>query len=307
MGTPEFAVHILDRILETGYPVVGVVTAPDKPAGRGRKIQLSPVKAFAQREGLRILQPVNLKSEPFLEALRELQADLQIVVAFRMLPREVWEIPRLGTFNLHASLLPQYRGAAPINWALINGENKTGVTTFFIDERIDTGEILLQKEVEISETDDAGDLHDRLMKVGAEIVLQTIQEIVEQKVTRRPQAVTADQKKAHKLSRENTRISWDLPLRSIRDHIRGLSPHPVAWTYFQNGNQEITLKIFRAEILPEDHRFEPGKVILDHQDLKIATQEGFVVPKEVQLPGKRRMKVEDLLNGYRIFPNAKVF
>ena len=306
MGTPEFAVHILDRIIEAGYDVVGVVTAPDKPAGRGRKLQESAVKQAAVKHDLKLLQPVNLKSEEFLKELKRLQANLQVVVAFRMLPEVVWKMPALGTFNLHASLLPQYRGAAPINWAIINGETQTGVSTFFIDDRIDTGDMILQEKVAIDSSETAGSLHDKLMTTGANLVIETIKLIEEGKVEPIAQKDSKELKPANKLNRENTRIDWQQPLDKVNNLVRGLSPFPVAWTTLINGNEEVQLKIFKAEKLKTEHSFTPGKIIEENKEVKIAVSDGFLVLKEIQLPGKRKMKVKDLLNGYKIFPNAKV-
>lgn len=307
MGTPEFAVHILEEIIEARYEVAGVVTAPDKPAGRGRKLQESAVKQAAVKHGLKVLQPTNLKSEDFLEDLRSLKANLQVVVAFRMLPEVVWKMPEFGTFNLHASLLPQYRGAAPINWAIINGEKETGVSTFFIDNKIDTGEMILQEKVEISATENAGSLHDKLMKTGARLVVKTLDQIAEGKVQPKKQQDSAVLKSANKLSRENTRIDWAQSVEKTDCLIRGLSPYPTAWTTLLNGNEEVMLKIYEADIEKSSHDLEPGKIIEEHKEVKIAAPDGFLILKEIQLPGKRKMKVKDLLNGYKFFPNAKVF
>ena len=306
MGTPEFAVHILEKIIEAGYEVVGVVTAPDKPAGRGRKLHESAVKQAAVKHNLKVLQPVSLKSEEFLEELRQLQANLQVVVAFRMLPEVVWKMPALGTFNLHASLLPQYRGAAPINWAIINGETETGVSTFFIDDKIDTGDMILQEKVGISDRENAGSLHDKLMETGANLVVQTLQLLEKGNLQTQAQGNPLELKSANKLHRENTRINWQLPLERIDNLIRGLSPYPTAWTTLRNGNDEVQLKIYEAEKVKTNHSFEPGKIVEENKEVKVAVAEGFLVLREIQLPGKRKMKVKDLLNGYKFFPNAKV-
>lgn len=306
MGTPDFAVHSLKKIVEAGYDVAGVITAPDRPAGRGRKLQESAVKQYAASQNLHILQPKNLKSEDFLQELKELNANLQVVVAFRMLPEAVWKMPEFGTFNLHASLLPQYRGAAPINWAVINGETETGVSTFFIDEKIDTGEMIFQEKVEIDPTENAGSLHDKLMSTGANLVLKTIAAIEEGPVSTRSQKDADKLKTAHKLSRENTRIDWQQPVDVIYNFIRGLSPFPTAWTTLVNGNDEVMLKIYAAKKEFGSHEHEPGKILQEDKEVRVAVSGGFIVLKEIQLPGKRKMQIKDLLNGYKFFPNAKV-
>lgn len=306
MGTPEFAVYSLKTIVEAGYNVVGVITAPDKPAGRGRKLQQSAVKKYALEQNLTVLQPTNLKSDKFLNDLKKLAPNLQVVVAFRMLPAVVWKLPEFGTFNLHASLLPQYRGAAPINWAIINGERKTGVSTFFIDDKIDTGEMILQESVEIEASETAGILHDKLMKTGAGLILRTLETIKKGKVKTIPQKDTGSLKSAFKLTKENTRIDWNSPLDKIHDLIRGLSPYPTAWTKLLNGEQELMLKIYEAEKERIDHTVETGKILQEGKDVKIAVTDGFIVLKEIQLPGKRKMPIKDLLNGYAFLPDAKV-
>lgn len=305
MGTPEFAVETLKAIVEGGYQVVGVITAPDKPAGRGRQLKESAVKKYAKSQDLPVLQPTNLKSENFLEELRNLQANLQIVVAFRMLPEVVWKMPEYGTFNLHASLLPQFRGAAPINWAIIEGEKETGVSTFFIDEKIDTGEMILQEKVDIEADESAGSLHDKLMVTGAKLVLKTIQAIEQGPVKTFPQK-EMDLKTAPKLTRENTRINWNDSLEDIYNFIRGLSPFPAAWTELVNGNDKVTIKIYAAEKKPGSHNEEFGRISEENKEVRIAVPGGFLLLKEVQLPGKRKMQIKDLLNGYRFHPNAKV-
>lgn len=306
MGTPEFAVHVLEAVLQEGFEIAGVVTAPDKPAGRGRKISESAVKKFAAKKGLNILQPTNLKSEVFLKDLKKLNADVQVVVAFRMLPAEVWKTPRLGTFNLHASLLPQYRGAAPINWAIINGETQTGVSTFFIDEKIDTGEMILQEKVAIDAAENAGSLHDKLMRKGSSLVIRTLEKLAEGDVKTSPQKEEVGLKTAYKLTRENTRINWEKPGREIFNLIRGLSPYPAAWTILQNGNQDLNIKIYAASEETESHSNPIGKVLATDGCLKVAVVGGYIIPTEVQFPGKKKMKTKDLLNGYSIYPNAKM-
>lgn len=306
MGTPEFAVETLKNILAANYKVVGVITAPDRPAGRGRKLQQSAVKTYALEQSLPVLQPTNLKSEEFLEQLRELNPNLQVVVAFRMLPEVVWKLPEYGTFNLHASLLPQYRGAAPINWAIINGEANTGVSTFFIDEKIDTGEMILQRPVAIEPEDNAGSLHDRLMATGAQLVVETLDLISNGNVTTTPQRDSQNLKGAYKLTKENTKINWNAPLDEIHNFIRGLSPYPAAWTSLVNGNDEAMMKIYASEKEKTSHSHETGKVFQDQKEVRVAVKEGFLLLKEIQLPGKRKMEIKDLLNGYTFFPNAKV-
>lgn len=306
MGTPEFAVTILKGILEANYEVVGVVTAPDKPAGRGRKIHESAVKQFASAQGLQVLQPTNLKSPEFIQELAGLNANIQVVVAFRMLPKVVWRQPEYGTFNLHASLLPHYRGAAPINWAIINGEKTTGVSTFFIDEKIDTGEMILQKEVVIEDRDNAGSLHDKLMNEGAALVVETLKIIEEDTVITTKQPQHKDLKEAPKLTRENTKINWQAPIEEIYNLIRGLNPYPAAWCFLLNGAEKSTVKIFNVEMHKEIHDLPTGKLIIEDRILKVAVDAGFIKILEIQLPGKRKLKTQDLLNGFQFEKNAKV-
>lgn len=306
MGTPDFAVHTLKTIIEAGYDVAGVITAPDKPAGRGRKLQESAVKKYAVEQNLKVLQPTNLKAEDFLQELKSLNANLQVVVAFRMLPEVVWKMPEFGTFNLHASLLPQYRGAAPINWAIINGETETGVSTFFIDEQIDTGEMIMQERVDIAPTETAGSLHDKLMIKGAELVLKTLDAISRDAVTTTSQKEAGDLKPAYKFTRENTRINWNWSVDRIYNFIRGLNPYPTAWTQLVNGREELMMKIYDCEIRPVQHEQPIGKIIVEDKNVKIAVENSFLLLKEIQLPGKRKMPVKDLLNGYEFHPNAKV-
>ena len=307
MGTPEFAVTILNGLLEEEYNVVGVITAPDRPAGRGQKVRESDVKAFAKARNLNILQPTNLKSEEFLKELKDLNANLQIVVAFRMLPEAVWKMPAYGTFNLHASLLPQYRGAAPINWAIINGETETGVTTFFIDEKIDTGEIILQEKLAIDDKENAGVLHDRLMIAGKDLVVKTVKAIASDEVSTFVQDSSRELKTAYKLHSENTRIDWDAPLQDIYNHIRGLSPYPAAYTMLENGGKEQRVKIYSAFAKAEKEMFIPSGAVTQVDDhLAIATPEGYICITEIQLSGKKKMAVKDLLNGYKFDKNAKM-
>jgi methionyl-tRNA formyltransferase len=307
MGTPEFAVGILDTIIKNNYDVVGVITAADKPAGRGQKIKYSAVKEYALANHLTLLQPTNLKDESFLAELKALNANLQIVVAFRMLPKAVWEMPALGTFNLHASLLPDYRGAAPINWAIINGETKTGVTTFFIDDKIDTGAIILNSEIAIEPAENAGQLHDRLMHLGSQTVIDTLQIIEEGNVTTTIQEDNAEIKTAYKLNKENCKIDWTKSGEEINNLIRGLSPYPAAWCFLKDKNEELSIKIYEAKLIEEDHSYEIGSLINSKKEIKIAIKNGFVQLLSLQLPGKKRMQVAELLNGITFSEIAKVY
>ncbi len=306
MGTPLFAVATLKTLVEEDYNVVAVITAPDKPAGRGRKLQQSDVKKYAQSQNLPILQPTNLKDTSFLEELKTYNANLQIVVAFRMLPRSIWELPKYGTFNLHASLLPNYRGAAPINWAIINGENKTGVTTFFIDENIDTGAIILKEEVIIEPTETAGELHNKLMDVGSKLVLKTVQQIENDMVTTTIQKTEKIFKKAPKLNKNTCKINWNESAENIYHFIRGLSPFPTAWGILENNKQTIPIKIYNAEKEIQAHQLEIGKIIVENRNLKVAVKNGFIHLKEIQFPGKRKMHIKDVLNGYIFEATAKM-
>ncbi|MDN3707999.1 methionyl-tRNA formyltransferase [Myroides ceti] len=303
MGTPDFAVGILDTILKNNFEIVGVITAPDKPAGRGQKLSQSAVKTYALQHQLPILQPVNLKAPEFLEELRSLNANLQIVVAFRMLPELVWKMPELGTFNLHASLLPDYRGAAPINWAIMNGETKTGVSTFFIDEKIDTGAVILRKEIAITPDETAGTLHDKLMHLGSEAVIETLHLIENNKVTTEIQP-EQETKTAYKLNKDNCKINWELDGSAIYNHIRGLHPYPAAWTYFNDGAHQWNVKIFDVIYTKEKHNHAPGSIITEKKKLKIATKDGFIEILSLQFPGKKRMATADLLNGISLSDKA---
>ncbi|MDR6301054.1 methionyl-tRNA formyltransferase [Mesonia maritima] len=306
MGTPEFAVHILAEILKEKFNVVGVVTAPDKPAGRGRKVHQSAVKKYALEKNIEVLQPTNLKAEEFQEDLNRLNPNIQVVVAFRMLPKKVWNFPKYGTFNLHASLLPQYRGAAPINWAIINGEKITGVSTFFIDEKIDTGEMIFQEQIPIEKEDNAGTLHDKLMNLGGKLVCKTLKQIAEDSITTIPQEDHKELKTAYKLNKENTRIDWQKSGEEIYNHIRGLSPYPVAWTILENGNDSLNCKIHKAHFSEEKHSLANGELTEEDKTLKVAVQNGFIILEEIQLPGKRKMDVKSLLNGFQLQENAKM-
>ncbi len=305
MGTPDFAVASLESILKADYNVVGVITAPDKPAGRGRKLQESPVKKFAVSKNLKVLQPTNLKNTAFIEELEALAPNVQVVVAFRMLPKVVWNLPEFGTFNLHASLLPQYRGAAPINWAIINNETKTGVTTFFLDEKIDTGAMILQKEIDIPVKDTVGELHDKLMELGSGLVVETLELISKGNITPTPQPNNDLLKEAPKLNKENTKINWNDSLDQIYNLIRGLNPYPAAWSILFNGEKEEKVKIFHCTKEITDHSLENGKILIEDKTLKVAGQGGYLIIKELQLPGKRKMDVKSLLNGYNFSEGAK--
>ena len=307
MGTPEFAVGILDTIIKNNYDVVGVITAADKPAGRGQKIKYSAVKEYALANNLTLLQPTNLKDEAFLSELKALNANLQIVVAFRMLPKVVWEMPSLGTFNLHASLLPNYRGAAPINWAIINGETKTGVTTFFIDDKIDTGAMILNSEIAIEPEESAGQLHDRLMLLGSETVIDTLKVIENGNVSTTIQEDDAEIKTAYKLNKENCKIDWTKSGDEINNLIRGLSPYPAAWTFLKDKDEELNVKIYEAKLIPEDHSYETGSLISSKKEIKIAIHDGFIQLLSLQLPGKKRMLVAELLNGITFSDTAKMY
>ncbi len=307
MGTPEFAVGILDTIIKNNYEVAGVITAADKPAGRGQKIKYSAVKEYALENNLHLLQPANLKDETFLEELKSLHANLQIVVAFRMLPKAVWEMPALGTFNLHASLLPNYRGAAPINWAIINGETKTGVTTFFIDDKIDTGAMILSSETAIDSNENAGQLHDRLMKLGCDTVIDTLKLIESGSVTTTIQNDTSDIKTAYKLNKENCKIDWSKSITDIHNLIRGLSPYPAAWCYFADNDQEWNVKIYEANATLEKHNHEIGTLICTKKEMKIATNDGYIQIVSLQFPGKKKMTAAELLNGITFSESAKVY
>jgi len=306
MGTPDFAVAILDAILANNYQVVGVITAPDKPAGRGRKINESAVKQYAQKQGLHILQPTNLKDPDFLETLQALQAHVQVVVAFRMLPQAVWQMPALGTFNLHASLLPNYRGAAPINWAIINGETETGVSTFFIDDKIDTGDMIMQKAVTIEETDHVGTLHDKLMHTGSELVIDTLKRIENGTVETTPQPNTNELKEANKLNRDNCKIDWNDSIETIHNKVRGLNPYPSAWCYLNNNEETLEIKIYETHKELAEHNYSKGQIIASKKTLKVAVTDGYIFIDALKLPGKRKMAINDLLNGYNFHDEAKM-
>ncbi len=304
MGTPQFAVYTLKTLTESAHELVGVVTSADKPMGRGKKLGQSAVKQFAVEHNLTLFQPNNLKEPSLAKDLRVLNADIFIVVAFRMLPKSIWSIPKIGTFNLHASLLPNYRGAAPINWAIINNETETGVTTFFIDEKIDTGAILLKESITIEPQDNAGTLHDKLAILGAELTLRTLNHI--NNLNPIPQEQTGNEKKAPKLTKENTKIDWTKPLLYIHNQIRGLNPYPTAWAILKNGNSTLNIKIFKADIIYEKHSKSVGDVFIEDKKMKIAHIEGYLICEELQLPNKKRMKVSDLLNGFSFNDKPKL-
>ncbi len=307
MGTPEFAVESLRCLVEGGYNIVGVITMPDKPVGRhGSVLQPSPVKQYAVEHGLKVLQPERLKDEAFVEELRALQADLQIVVAFRMLPEIVWNMPPMGTFNLHASLLPQYRGAAPINWAVINGDVETGITTFFLKHEIDTGEIIQQVRVPIADTDNVGIVHDKLMKLGGKLVLETVDNILTGNVHSIPQEqlLQGDEalRPAPKIFKDTCRIDWNQPLKRIYDFIRGLSPYPAAWSELKQADgTKMIMKIYDTEKLFLEHSYPIGTICSDGKTyFKVAVKDGYLSLKELQLAGKKRLRIEEFLRGYKI-------
>jgi len=296
MGTPDFAIPSLRKLVEHGYDVVGVVTAPDRPAGRGRKLRPSPVKVYAESVGIPIFQPEKLRSPEFLQTLRDLKPDLAVVVAFRMLPELVWSIPKLGTFNLHAALLPDYRGAAPLNWVIINGETKTGATTFFIDHKIDTGATLLQSHIDIPDDWSVGDLHDAMMEMGGDLVLKTAQAIEKGAVTPVPQNHDAFENPAPKIFKDDCRIDWSQPRAQVYNLIRGLSPYPAAWTRMEGK----VLKIFKTERVESPTEPKAGQaVVVDGDRILISCGDGWLDVLELQLEGKKRMTTKDFLRGYK--------
>ncbi len=304
MGTPEFAVESLDILVKNNYNIVGVITVPDKPAGRGQQVQESAVKKYALEKGLNILQPEKLKNENFLQQLRDLKADLQIVVAFRMLPEVVWTMPEIGTFNLHGSLLPQYRGAAPINWAVINGEKQTGVSTFFLQHEIDTGKIIFREKTPIGENETAGEIHDRLMIIGANLVLKTVKAIDENKYPQISQseliANGQQEKHAPKLFKEDCKIDWNKNATEIHNFIRGLSPYPAAFSNFISPEgKNYSVKLFKTEKEITTHTFTTSAIITDSKSfLKIAVKDGYIIVHELQLAGKKKMATIEFLRGF---------
>ncbi len=310
-GTPEFAVESLNRIYENGYNIVGVVTMPDKPAGRGHKLLFSPVKQYALNHGLKLLQPINLKAQEFVEELKSLNATLFVVIAFRMLPKSVWSMPELGTFNLHASLLPKYRGAAPINWAVINGDTETGVTTFFLKQEIDTGDILRQERIEIMPTDNVGDVHDRLMVLGADVTLDTIEHIVIGDLTPMPQSELIKDVQpmvAPKIFKETCHIDWSKKRIDVHNLVRGLSPYPAAWTELYDGcekTEAIQVKIYETAVENGvSETFVPGRISVKAGKMFVDCSDGRLELLSIQVAGKRRMPVADFLRGAKLTPTT---
>ncbi len=311
MGTPDFAVASLKALVDGGYNVVGVITAPDKPAGRGKRLNESAVKKYAVENGLNVLQPEKLKNPEFLNELKNLEADLQVVVAFRMLPEVVWNMPPLGTFNLHGSLLPQYRGAAPLNWAVINGEKKTGVTTFLLDHKIDTGKIIFKREIEIAENDTVGDIHDRLMEIGAKLVTETVDALATgnyKAVAQTDILAESEIKHAPKIFKDDCKVNWANNVEPIRNLIRGLSPYPTAWTKLVriDSEEEIQVKLFFAKKVDVEETAVPGTIITDGKKvLNVACGNGWLQITDMQLAGKKRMKTEDFLRGFQQINNYR--
>lgn len=310
MGTPDFAVESLRVLVENDYNVVGVITMPDKPAGRGHKIQYSAVKNYALAHNLPLLQPEKLKEGEFISNLQSWKADLQIVVAFRMLPEVVWDMPPIGTFNLHASLLPQYRGAAPINWAIMNGDKETGATTFFLTHEIDTGKIILQEKIPIGDSDNVGKIHDDLMNMGAQLVRKTVDLLLEGKIDAIPQEQLCNNhielKAAPKIFKETCRIDWNQPVKTIYNHIRGLSPYPVAWTELHTPENEIIpIKIYSATIEESKTDLPLGSISTDNKTfIKVKGIDGTINITNIQLPGKKALNTEELLRGYKFAENS---
>jgi methionyl-tRNA formyltransferase len=297
MGTPDFAVASLSALVEAGFDVVGVVTAADKPAGRGQKLQESAVKQYAISKGIPVLQPLKLKDPEFINELQNLKADLQVVVAFRMLPEVVWDMPSKGTINLHASLLPQYRGAAPINHAIINGEKESGVTTFFLKHEIDTGDVIFSESVSIADDETAGDLHDKLMQVGAGLLVKTVTAITNGDYEEQPQPDVEELKHAPKIFKEDCLIDWNKANQAVYNMIRGLSPYPTAFTKLN----DKTLKVFKAEMEDKEPGIASGGFLTDGKTfLKFATRDGFIKLLDIQYEGKKRMTIEEFLRGVRL-------
>ena len=305
-GTPDFAAQSLEAIHHSSHEVVGVVTVADKASGRGQKMNQSAVKVFAVENNLTLFQPEKLRNPEFLEEIANLDADVFVVVAFRMMPKILFEKPRLGTFNLHASLLPDYRGAAPINYAIINGEKKTGATTFFINEKIDEGNILLQEELEIYPDENAGALHDRLMAMGAQLIVKTLDGLAANTIQEKPQPNVEHPKNAFKIFKEDTKINWNGNSETVHNFVRGMSPYPCAFTNLKIGEDEKSLKIYRGKIEIDAHEKTPGTLEIDKHRFKIFTEDGFYLPEEVQLEGKKRMSVKDFLNGFQHFDHISM-
>ncbi|WP_415328811.1 methionyl-tRNA formyltransferase [Chryseobacterium sp. MMS23-Vi53] len=306
LGTPEFAKTSLEAIHQSHHEVVGVVTVADKASGRGQKINQSPVKVFAVENNIPVFQPEKLRNPEFLEELRKLDADVFVVVAFRMMPKVLFEMPKMGTFNLHASLLPDYRGAAPINYAVINGEQKSGATTFFINEKIDEGNILLQEEIPVLEDENAGSLHDRLMEMGSKLVVKTLDGLAENSIIERPQPHVEHPKNAFKIFKEDTRIDWTKNSKEVHQFILGMSPYPAAFTTLKIGEDEKGLKIFSGKFEILSHGKTAGSLEISKNEFKIHTQDGVYFPLELQLEGKKRMNIKDFLNGFRNFDEIKM-
>jgi methionyl-tRNA formyltransferase len=306
LGTPEFAKTSLEAIHQSHHEVVGVVTVADKASGRGQKINQSPVKVFAVENNIPVFQPEKLRNPEFLEELRKLDADVFVVVAFRMMPKVLFEMPKLGTFNLHASLLPDYRGAAPINYAVINGEEKSGATTFFINEKIDEGNILLQEEIPILENENAGSLHDRLMEMGSKLVVKTLNGLAENSIVEKPQPQVEHPKNAFKIFKEDTRIDWTKNAKEVHQFILGMSPYPAAFTMLKIGEEEKGLKIFGGKFEVSNHGKTVGSLDISKNEFKIYAQDGVYFPLELQLEGKKRMNIKDFLNGFRNFDEIKM-
>ncbi|HLS12576.1 MAG TPA: methionyl-tRNA formyltransferase [Flavobacteriaceae bacterium] len=306
MGTPDFAVGCLKEIVDNELNVVAVVTTPDRPAGRGRKLRGSAVKEYAVKQDLPILQPENLKDKDFLDSLKAFKADLFVVVAFRLLPKAVWAMPPMGTFNLHASLLPKYRGAAPINWAIIEGEKESGVTTFLLDEKIDTGEILLSEKVTITPEETAGTLHDKLLDKGKKLVITTIKKLAANEIKPKKQKDVEGITYAPKLTSENMRIDWSKDGHEIERHIRGMSPYPSAWTELEEDGERKKVKIYFALFEEAPHDNEIGTIIANKKELKVAVSKGYINILEMQMPGRRKMPILDICNGYTFSKNARM-
>jgi len=306
LGTPEFAKTALEAIHQSHHEVVGVVTVADKASGRGQKINQSPVKIYTSENNIPVFQPEKLRNPEFLEELRKLDADVFVVVAFRMMPKVLFEMPKMGTFNLHASLLPDYRGAAPINYAVINGEEKTGATTFFINEKIDEGNILLQEEIPVLENENAGSLHDRLMEMGSKLVVKTLDGLAENSITEKPQPEVEHPKNAFKIFKEDTRIDWTKNSKEVHQFILGMSPYPAAFTTLKIGEEEKGLKIYNGKFEVSDHGKAIGSLEISKNEFKIYTKDGMYFPSELQLEGKKRMNVKDFLNGFRNFDEIKM-
>lgn len=306
LGTPEFAKTALEAIHQSHHEVVGVVTVADKASGRGQKINQSPVKVFTSENNIPVFQPEKLRNPEFLEELRKLDADVFVVVAFRMMPKVLFEMPKMGTFNLHASLLPDYRGAAPINYAVINGEEKTGATTFFINEKIDEGNILLQEEISVLENENAGSLHDRLMEMGSKLVVKTLDGLAENSIIEKPQPEVEHPKNAFKIFKEDTRIDWTKNSKEVHQFILGMSPYPAAFTTIKISEEEKGLKIYNGKFEVSEHGKPVGSLEISKNDFRIYTKDGIYFPLELQLEGKKRMNVKDFLNGFRNFDEIKM-